>query len=64
MVDHENVLEKCLPIPHGFKLIKIVNNTMYLMRDEEYEKIELFARRKRNNWDVWGNEVESDVAFP
>jgi len=40
MVDHENVLEKCLPIPHGFTLIKIVNNTMYLMRDEKYEKIQ------------------------
>ena len=24
-------------------------------------KIELFARRKREGWDAWGNEVESDV---
>lgn len=23
--------------------------------------IELFARNKRVGWDVWGNEVESDV---
>ena len=24
-------------------------------------RIELFARRKREGWDVWGNEVESDI---
>lgn len=24
-------------------------------------RVELFARRKRNGWDVWGNEVESDI---
>lgn len=24
-------------------------------------RIELFARNKREGWDVWGNEVESDV---
>lgn len=24
-------------------------------------KIELFARNKREGWDVWGNEVESDI---
>lgn len=24
-------------------------------------KLELFARKKRKNWDVWGNEVKSDV---
>lgn len=39
--------------------------------DEQYHKIEalypnhryleLFARRKRKGWDVWGNEVESDI---
>jgi len=26
-----------------------------------YNKIELFAREKTKGWDVWGNEVESDV---
>lgn len=25
------------------------------------DKIELFARKKTGGWDVWGNEVESDV---
>lgn len=24
-------------------------------------RLELFARRKRQGWDVWGNEVESDI---
>ena len=24
-------------------------------------KIELFARQKPYGWDVWGNEVESDI---
>lgn len=26
-------------------------------------RLELFARRKQPGWDVWGNEVDSDVAF-
>ena len=26
-------------------------------------KLELFARRRRPGWHVWGNEVESDVVF-
>ena len=25
------------------------------------DKLELFARKKREGWDVWGNEVESDI---
>lgn len=25
------------------------------------EKLELFAREKKEGWDVWGNEVESDI---
>ncbi len=24
-------------------------------------RIELFAREKKEGWDVWGNEVESDI---
>ena len=27
-------------------------------------RLELFARRKRPGWSVWGNEVESDVCMP
>lgn len=26
-------------------------------------RIELFARRKRDGWDVWGDEVDSDIEF-
>lgn len=26
-------------------------------------RLELFARRKRDGWDVWGNEVECDINF-
>jgi N6-adenosine-specific RNA methylase IME4 len=28
-----------------------------------FDKLELFARREREGWDVWGNEVESSVAL-
>lgn len=24
-------------------------------------RVELFAREKKDGWDVWGNEVESDI---
>lgn len=27
----------------------------------EYPRLEMFARRKRNGWDVWGNEVDGSV---
>lgn len=27
-------------------------------------KIELFARKKIRDWDVWGNEVENDINLP
>lgn len=27
----------------------------------ELPRIELFAREKTEGWDVWGNEVESDI---
>ena len=29
----------------------------------EERKLEMFAREKTENWDAWGNEVESDVAI-
>ena len=25
-------------------------------------RLEMFARRERKDWDVWGNEVESSIA--
>ena len=27
----------------------------------DYPKVELFARQTSDGWDVWGNEVESDI---
>ena len=30
----------------------------------ELPRIELFARQKTEGWDVWGNEVESNVVLP
>ncbi len=27
----------------------------------DVDRLELFARNKRDGWDVWGNEVESDI---
>jgi N6-adenosine-specific RNA methylase IME4 len=27
-------------------------------------KLELFARRRQPGWDVWGNEIESDIVIP
>jgi N6-adenosine-specific RNA methylase IME4 len=29
----------------------------------EYPRLEMFARRKREGWDSWGNEVESDITL-
>jgi N6-adenosine-specific RNA methylase IME4 len=29
----------------------------------DISRIELFARGKTDGWDVWGNEVKSDIAF-
>jgi N6-adenosine-specific RNA methylase IME4 len=29
----------------------------------EPPRLEMFARRKREGWDVWGNEVESDIVI-
>lgn len=28
---------------------------------KDLSKVELFARQKTEGWDVWGNEVESDI---
>ena len=37
------------------------NKILELMGD--LPRIELFARRKTDGWDVWGNEVESDISL-
>jgi len=54
-------------IPTLFAEKKTTHSTkpqiMYqLLEERTYEpRIELFARNKRVGWDVWGNEVESDI---
>jgi N6-adenosine-specific RNA methylase IME4 len=28
---------------------------------EGFNKLEMFARERRQGWDIWGNELENDV---
>ena len=44
---------------HSKKPDEIRNRIMRMF--PEQNKIELFAREKTEGWDVWGNEVESDI---
>jgi site-specific DNA-methyltransferase (adenine-specific) len=44
---------------HSQKPPEIKERIVELMGD--LPRIELFAREKTEGWDVWGNEVESDV---
>ena len=44
---------------HSQKPDRIRNEIVKLMGDKP--RIELFARQKTEGWDVWGNEVESDI---
>ena len=44
---------------HSSKPICIKNDILRLFGD--LPRIELFAREKTEGWDVWGNEVESDI---
>ena len=44
---------------HSEKPIRVRNRIVELMGD--LPKVELFARQKTEGWDVWGNEVESDI---
>lgn len=51
------------PIQSHSKKPDIVRNKIVeLMGD--LPRIELFARQKTEGWDVWGNEVESDIELP
>ena len=45
---------------HSRKPDKIKNRIIDLMGGG-LKRIELFARQKTEGWDVWGNEVESDI---
>jgi len=44
---------------HSEKPFEVRNRIVQLMGD--IPRIELFARRKVEGWDCWGNEVESDI---
>ena len=44
---------------HSQKPIRVRNKIVELMGD--LPRIELFARQKTEGWDVWGNEVKSDI---
>jgi len=44
---------------HSKKPIEIKYRIVTLMGD--LPRLELFAREKTEGWDVWGNEVESDI---
>ena len=47
---------------HSEKPQEVRDRIVSLMGD--LPRIELFARQKTEGWDVWGNEVESDITFP
>ena len=44
---------------HSKKPEEVKNRIVDLVGD--LPRIELFARQKTEGWDVWGNEVESDI---
>jgi N6-adenosine-specific RNA methylase IME4 len=46
---------------HSKKPDEVRNRIVKLMGD--LPRIELFARQKTDGWDVWGNEVESDITL-
>lgn len=46
---------------HSKKPQEVRNRIVQLMGD--LPRIELFAREKTEGWDVWGNEIKSDIQF-
>ena len=46
---------------HSQKPLEVSDRIVELMGD--LPRIELFAREKSEGWDVWGNEVESDISL-
>lgn len=60
--DHSHKPEELYPI------IERISGKLNLTEEElaigkQNEKLELFARRRTTGWDVWGNEIDSDVSF-
>ena len=59
---HRNAVNNWFIAPtrgHSIKPTKAMELIEYCYPD--VAKIELFAREKTKGWDVWGNEVESDI---
>ena len=54
-------LVEAVRVKHSQKPEEIADRIVALVGDRP--RIELFARTKRNGWDVWGDEVESDIEF-
>jgi len=46
---------------HSVKPAEIRDRIIELVGD--LPRIELFAREKTEGWDIWGNEVQSDIAL-
>lgn len=46
---------------HSSKPIEVRNRIVEMFGD--IPRVELFARQKTEGWDVWGNEVESDITL-
>lgn len=46
---------------HSKKPDEVRNRIVQLLGDRQ--KLELFARQKTDGWDVWGNEVKSDITL-
>ncbi len=55
---HQTTLLKAPITKHSKKPAKIYS-VIEAVSPKPY--LELFAREKRDGWDVWGNEVESDI---
>lgn len=53
-----NILFAGVPARHSKKPIESYE---LIEQVSDSPRLELFARQKRDGWDVWGNEVQSDV---
>ena len=53
-----NFFETSIPKRHSEKPIE---SYKYIESISDEPRLELFARNKRQGWDVWGNEVENDI---
>jgi len=49
------------PIRHSQKPLEVRNRIEALF--PRAKRVELFARERPKNWDVWGDEVESDIVL-